>query len=131
MEADPDFMADLIYRDIDSLMAKLSQEAIQILEEQNVKEQKLLVYNWAVDWSRQISSTRGMSDDELKRFYDTLTEKEKESLDSLSPTGWRQRLEDIYRRQQRLRGSEPPGNLPDENRLGDPAVPPESETAGA
>lgn len=129
MEADPEFMAELIHKDIDSLMAKLSQEAIQILEEQNAKEQKLLVYNWAADWAKQISSTRGMNDEELRRFYDTLSEVEKESLDSYSPTGWRQRIEEVYRRRNRQRGFESPGNLPEENRLGEPGVPPGSENA--
>jgi hypothetical protein len=130
MEADPEFMAGLLHKDIESLLAKLSQEAIQILEEQNAKEQKLLVCNWASDWARQISSTRGMNDDELKRFYETLSEKEKETLDSYSPTGWRQRLEEIYRRQQRQRGFEPTGNLPDENRLDEPVPPGSANPAG-
>ena len=118
MEADPEFMAELIFEEIDSLLAKLSQEALQIFDEQNTEEQKLLVYNWAAAWARQISSTRRTSDDELNRFYETLPEQDKKKLDHLSRREWRQRMEVKYQRE--LRARKPPDIPLEQNRPIDP-----------
>lgn len=96
LEVDPEFVADLVYEDIDELRTLLSFDANQILEQLSEDSRKQLVLNWYA--AVQEAKVQGPTDDELERFAESLPQSERNRLYSFSPQGYKTEVLRLWRR---------------------------------
>ena len=99
----PELAQDLVFEEIDVLRARLSDEALQIIDSYPEETQKKLVLQWFR--AAQYAQTN-VSDAKLYRYWKSLPIEEQEQYENMSRADWRLLLEKRYFHNLRVRGGE-------------------------
>lgn len=82
--------------DVHDLRNRLSLDANEILDgTQSQDQQKSLIVSW-IDAANQAKFN--IDPDRLKEFYESLAKTQRDELDSLSPSDWKDQLKELYRK---------------------------------
>ncbi len=84
---DPDFVGDLLFKNLESLQRQLSFEALEILYNMSDENQKILLVNWYA--AVQEAKMQRPDEQGLQEFAATLPQEERDQLNSLTPQAYK------------------------------------------